>query len=228
MDPAAETETRDLSSACHPKTSSIEQAGADVLAKEEALYLELGGDGVLVHVDVVLVDGCLDELVTLGLHPRGDERRQVQPRVPVQHQLVVDDLVRRLLGDRLLRHPEPAARPAKNITGQSQTPRRRGQRGWAIRSAGAGHWRRAWGVRCGRNGRRRLSVPTHRNRRLRVRAPLEPGEEEEEKVLWALLAAWLGEGQESCRGNATQRVFISTPYSTINCRKRSRVWGRVM
>jgi len=70
-------------------------------------YLQLGGDGVLVHVDVVLVDGGLDELVALGLHPRGDEGRQVQPRVPVQHQLVVDDLVRRLLGDRLLRHPEP-------------------------------------------------------------------------------------------------------------------------
>jgi hypothetical protein len=72
------------------------------------VYLELGGDGVLVHVDVVLVDGVHDELVALGLHPGGDEGRQVQPRVPVQHQLVVDDLVRRLLGDRVLGHPVPA------------------------------------------------------------------------------------------------------------------------
>jgi hypothetical protein len=75
-------------------------------------YLELRGDGVLVHVDVVLVDGVHDELVALGLHPRGDEGRQVQPRVAVQHQLVVDDLVRRLPRDRPLRHPVPAeARP---------------------------------------------------------------------------------------------------------------------
>jgi len=73
------------------------------------MYLELGGDGVLVHVDVVLVDGGHDELVALGLHPGGDEGRQVQARVPVQHQLVVDDLVRRLLGDRVLRHAIPAA-----------------------------------------------------------------------------------------------------------------------
>jgi hypothetical protein len=64
--------------------------------------------GVLVHVDVVLVDGVHDELVALWLHPGGDEGRQVEPRVAVQHQLVADDLVRRLLRDRPLRHPVPA------------------------------------------------------------------------------------------------------------------------
>jgi hypothetical protein len=74
------------------------------------MYLELGGDGVLVHVDVVLVDGGHDELVALGLHPGGDEGRQVEARVPVEHELVVDDLVRRLLGDGVLRHAVPAAR----------------------------------------------------------------------------------------------------------------------
>lgn len=70
--------------------------------------LELGGDRVLVHVDVVFVDGSHDEFVTFRLHPRGDEGGQVQPRVSVQHQLVVYDLVRRFLRDRRLRHPEPA------------------------------------------------------------------------------------------------------------------------
>ena len=74
---------------------------------EESRDLELSGDGVLVHVDVILVDGVHDELVALRLHPRRHERRQVQPRVPVQHQLVVYYLVRCLLRDRILRHFEP-------------------------------------------------------------------------------------------------------------------------
>uniref|UniRef100_A0A8R7V8N9 Uncharacterized protein n=1 Tax=Triticum urartu TaxID=4572 RepID=A0A8R7V8N9_TRIUA len=74
----------------------------------ERTDLELGGDWVLVHVDVVLVDGFHHELAALGLHPGGDEGRQVQPWVPIQHQLVADDLVRRLLMDRPLRHPVPA------------------------------------------------------------------------------------------------------------------------
>jgi hypothetical protein len=73
----------------------------------ENTCLELGGDRVLVHVDVVLVDGSHHELVTLRLHPGGHERSQVQPWVPIQHELVVDDLVRRLLRDRVIRHSEP-------------------------------------------------------------------------------------------------------------------------
>jgi hypothetical protein len=55
---------------------------------------------------VVLVDG-VHELVALGLHPGGDEGGKVEGRVPVQHQLVVEDLVCRLLGDQVLRHPVP-------------------------------------------------------------------------------------------------------------------------
>lgn len=69
--------------------------------------LELGGDGVLIHVNVVLVDGGHDQLVALRLHPRRHEGSQIQPRIPVQHQLVVYDLPRRLLRDRIIRHFEP-------------------------------------------------------------------------------------------------------------------------
>ena len=70
--------------------------------------LELGSDRVLVHVNVVLVDCGHDELIALRLHPRRHERRQIQPRISVKHELVVDDLVRRLLRDRILWHFEPA------------------------------------------------------------------------------------------------------------------------
>ena len=87
--------------------------------------LELGGDGVLVHVGVVLVDALEDEPVALGLHPRGDERRQVQPRAAVQQQLVVDDLVRRVLGDGLLPQLVPARMPSPH---EMKTPARCSQR----------------------------------------------------------------------------------------------------
>jgi hypothetical protein len=133
MDPIAdkkETETRDPleRGPSQRQRVSITQSGKGGYTGEgRSVYLELSGDGVLVHVDVVLVDGVLDELVALGLHPRGDEGRQVQPRVPVQHQLVVDDLVRRLLGGRLLRHPVPAARP--NTQQVNQIGKRRGVAG---------------------------------------------------------------------------------------------------
>lgn len=40
-------------------------------------YLEFGGDGVLVHVNIVLVNGGHDEFITLRLHPRRHERGQV-------------------------------------------------------------------------------------------------------------------------------------------------------
>jgi hypothetical protein len=84
--------------------------------------LELGGDRVLVHVGVVLVDALEDELVALGLHPRGHERRQVQPRAAVQQQLVVDDLVRRVLGDGLLSQLIPAG-STRTASAQSQRHR---------------------------------------------------------------------------------------------------------
>ena len=40
-------------------------------------YLKFGGDRVLVHVDIVLVNGSHDEFVALRLHPRGHEGGQV-------------------------------------------------------------------------------------------------------------------------------------------------------
>src|SRR4051812_23336520 len=69
--------------------------------------LELSSDGVLIHVNIVLVDGSHDELVALRLHPRRHEGSQVQPGVPVQHQLIVYDLIRCVLRYRMLRHLEP-------------------------------------------------------------------------------------------------------------------------
>ena len=64
----------------------------------DAARLELGGLRVLVLVDHVLVEALGHQPLGLRLHPRGDERREVQPRVAVEHQLVVDDLVRDVRG----------------------------------------------------------------------------------------------------------------------------------
>jgi hypothetical protein len=65
-----------------------------VAEHRHAAGLELGGLRVLVFVDHVLVEALGHELLGLGLHPRGHERGHVQPGVAVEHQLVVDDLVR--------------------------------------------------------------------------------------------------------------------------------------
>ncbi|KAG6498100.1 hypothetical protein ZIOFF_046009 [Zingiber officinale] len=48
---------------------------------------------------------------------------EVQRRIPVQHQLVVDDLIGRLLRDRLRWHPKPAPKPAQivKIKGRNRT-----------------------------------------------------------------------------------------------------------
>jgi hypothetical protein len=71
-----------------------------------AAALELGRLRVLVLVDHVLVDALAHQLRRLRLHPRGHERRQVQPRPPVEEQFVVDELV----GD-LGRHRVVGQRP---------------------------------------------------------------------------------------------------------------------
>jgi hypothetical protein len=85
------------------------------------LYLQLGGDGVLVHVDVVFVERLDDELVAFGLHPRRGEGRHVQARVPVQHELIAHYLVRRVLGHLLLRQPipEPTMADTRSQTGSA-------------------------------------------------------------------------------------------------------------
>jgi hypothetical protein len=58
-----------------------------------AARLELGGLGVLVLVDDVLVEGLRQQLQHLGLHPGGAEGREVHARDPVEQQLVVHQRV---------------------------------------------------------------------------------------------------------------------------------------
>ena len=60
----------------------------------DAPLLELGRAGVLVLVDHVLVERLGHQVPDLGFHPRRHERRQVEPGVAVEHQLVVHELVR--------------------------------------------------------------------------------------------------------------------------------------
>ena len=71
------------------------------------MNLTLGGNRVLIHVDVVLVNGGHYQLIALRFHPRRHKRSQFQPGRSVKHQLVVYYLIRRFLQYRLLRHPEP-------------------------------------------------------------------------------------------------------------------------
>ena len=59
----------------------------------DAALLELGRARVLVLVDHVLVERLGHQPLGLRLHPRRHERRQVQPGVAVEHQLVVHELV---------------------------------------------------------------------------------------------------------------------------------------
>ena len=67
----------------------VPEVGEDV----DAAHLELGRLRVLVLVDHVLVEALGHQLLGLRLHPGGDEGRQVEAGVAVEHQLVVDDLV---------------------------------------------------------------------------------------------------------------------------------------
>ena len=72
------------------RVGRVPEVGEDV----HAALLDLGGLRVLVLVDHVLVEALGHELLGLRLHPRRHERGHVEPRVAVEHQLVVDDLVR--------------------------------------------------------------------------------------------------------------------------------------
>ena len=62
----------------------------------DAAGLDLGGLRVLVLVDHVLVERGGVQPVGLLVHPGGDEGGEVEPGVPVEHDLVQHDLVRRL------------------------------------------------------------------------------------------------------------------------------------
>ena len=79
-----------------------------IFKKRELGDLKLSGNGVLVHVNIVFVDGVHNKLITFRLHPSSDKRCQVQPWVPIKHQLIVYDLERCLLWYRVLRHLVPA------------------------------------------------------------------------------------------------------------------------
>lgn len=69
--------------------------------------LKLSGDRVFIHVDVILVNGIHDKLVALRFHPCCNERGQIQPRIPIQHEFIVDDLVCGFLGNRILWNLKP-------------------------------------------------------------------------------------------------------------------------
>ena len=56
--------------------------------------LDLRGLRILVLVDHVLVEALGHEFLGLRLHPGRHERGDVQTGVAVEHELVVDDLVR--------------------------------------------------------------------------------------------------------------------------------------
>ena len=85
---------------------SVPEVGEDV----DAARLEGRGLRILVLVDHVLVEALGHQALGLGLHPRRHERGHVQTRVAVEHQLVVDDLIRDLrrqlaLGELVPRDP---------------------------------------------------------------------------------------------------------------------------
>ena len=70
--------------------------GVPQLAEDvHAAHLELGRLRVLVLVDHVLVEALGHQHLGLRLHPGGHERGQVEPRVAVEHQLVVHRAGRR-------------------------------------------------------------------------------------------------------------------------------------
>jgi hypothetical protein len=56
----------------------------------DAALLDLGRDRVLGVVDEVAVEVLGDQPLRLGLHPGGDEGRQVAVRVPLERQFLVD------------------------------------------------------------------------------------------------------------------------------------------
>ena len=71
----------------------VVRAAPQAREHRHAAALQLGRLGVLVLVDHVLVQALRHERAGGGLHPGRHERREVQPGVAVEHQLVVDDLV---------------------------------------------------------------------------------------------------------------------------------------
>jgi len=67
------------------------------------------GDRILIHVNIVLVDGFHDEFVALFLHGSGDKGSQVKLWNGIKLQLIVYVLVGSLLWHGVLRHAESAS-----------------------------------------------------------------------------------------------------------------------
>ena len=82
-----------------------------------AALLDRRGQRVFVLVDHVLVERLGHQLLGLGIHPGGDERRQVQPRAAVEHQLVMDEAVGGVGIHRLLGHPQRRYRGGEHAAG---------------------------------------------------------------------------------------------------------------
>lgn len=68
-------------------------------------HLNFRSNGVLIHVDIILVQWFLNQLVALRLHPRCYERRQIQTGIAIQHQLIVYHLGGCILGCFVIRQP---------------------------------------------------------------------------------------------------------------------------
>ena len=58
-----------------------------------AACFDLGGLGVFILVDHVLVEALVHQLVDLGLRPGLAESRQILPGVTIEHQLVMDHAI---------------------------------------------------------------------------------------------------------------------------------------
>ena len=86
-----------------------------------AAVLQVGRARVLVLVDHVLVERLGHQQPGLRLGPRRDERGQVEPRVAVEHQLVVDDLVGDVGVELAVRQPE--ARDVHRLPGEDRVDR---------------------------------------------------------------------------------------------------------
>ena len=94
----------------------------EVAEDVDAAHLELRGLRVLVLVDHVLVEALRHQLLGLRLHPGGHERGDVQARVAVEHELVVDHLVGRV--GRELARREGVARNALALHREDRRRRR--------------------------------------------------------------------------------------------------------
>ena len=74
----------------HPGFRCMEEPRHDV----DAAFLDLGRVRIFVLVDQVLVEALRHQLLGLRFHPSRHERCQVESRIAVQHQLVVNQVVR--------------------------------------------------------------------------------------------------------------------------------------